>query len=314
MIMETDRDRLILDNLQLIHKVIKDLHLYFDTEDEYQEYYDYGLEGLIKAVDKYDSSKYKQSTFFYPCIKNMVLRCVYEKNRAKNKNKFGKDISLDKVLANEGEKELLLEDVLKDLNINIEEEVEKKLEIERLLMAVNKLKNEKDKLIIKMYYGLDNFNQMSMDKIAVKFGISRSAIGQKITRARRKLREYLQKNDKEVFMIEQKNTYVQKNDSTNKSDKNLMKNNLKSLNDYLFEELERLNDDESLVGDNLEKELKRSKAITQVSNQIVQNAKVILDAKKHCDQFGDKLDNFYSIDSDKKRIANNPYEEFGKNL
>lgn len=76
-----------------------------------------------------------------------------------------------------------------------------------------------------------------------------------------------------------------------------MKNNLESLNNYLFEELERLNDDESLKNnDNFEKEIKRSKAITQVSSQIVQNAKVVLDAKKHCDSFGYELDDFYKLD------------------
>ncbi len=95
----------------------------------------------------------------------------------------------------------------------------------------------------------------------------------------------------------------------------MVKNNLKDLNDYLFEELERLNDEETLISeDTLDKELKRSKAITQVSNQIVQNAKVILDAKKHCDQFGDKINRFYTLDDDKKRLENNPYEEFGKNI
>ena len=41
-----------------------------------------------------------------------------------------------------------------------------------------------------------------------------------------------------------------------------MKNNLNALNNYLFEELERLNDDETLdKEDNLQKELKRAKAI-----------------------------------------------------
>ena len=73
-----------------------------------------------------------------------------------------------------------------------------------------------------------------------------------------------------------------------------MKNNLVDLNNYLFEELERLNDDETLMNeDTLEKELKRSKAITEVSSQIVQNAKIMLEAKKHSDTFGfseEKLD------------------------
>ena len=60
-----------------------------------------------------------------------------------------------------------------------------------------------------------------------------------------------------------------------------MKNNLQSLNDYLFEELERLNDDEELNTDEkLDKELKRSKAITNVAQQIINNANVVLEAQK----------------------------------
>ena len=66
-----------------------------------------------------------------------------------------------------------------------------------------------------------------------------------------------------------------------------MDNNLNSLNNYLFEELERLNDDEELsMEDNLNKELKRAKAIASVSTAIVNNAKLILDAKKYADEIG----------------------------
>ena len=88
-----------------------------------------------------------------------------------------------------------------------------------------------------------------------------------------------------------------------------MNNNLESLNNYLFEELERLNDDESLNSEEqLDKELKRSKAITQVACQIVQNAKVVLEAKKHADQFGYQTDEFYKLDYKK----DNKKEEFKK--
>lgn len=66
-----------------------------------------------------------------------------------------------------------------------------------------------------------------------------------------------------------------------------MKNDLNSLNNYLFEELERLNDDETLdKDDNLQKELKRAKAISGISTSIVNNAKLILDAKKYADEVG----------------------------
>ena len=89
-----------------------------------------------------------------------------------------------------------------------------------------------------------------------------------------------------------------------------MNNNLEALNNYLFEELERLNDDESLSNEEqLNKELKRSKAITQVACQIVQNAKVVLDAKKHADQFGFETNSFYKLEN---KQANSKKEDFKK--
>lgn len=68
-----------------------------------------------------------------------------------------------------------------------------------------------------------------------------------------------------------------------------MKNGLNDLNNYLFEELERLNDDEALEdGESLENEIKRAKAITNVSSAIVQNAKVALEATKFAKEYGIK--------------------------
>lgn len=66
-----------------------------------------------------------------------------------------------------------------------------------------------------------------------------------------------------------------------------MNNNLQSLNNYLFEELERLNDDEELDNDEkLDKEIKRSKAITNVAQTIINNAELVLNAKKYSDDLG----------------------------
>ncbi|HBA34875.1 MAG TPA: hypothetical protein DCZ12_12145 [Gammaproteobacteria bacterium] len=58
-----------------------------------------------------------------------------------------------------------------------------------------------------------------------------------------------------------------------------MKNKLSDLNDHLFAQLERLND-ETLDSAALEKEIERSKAITDVSKSIVSNASLQLDALK----------------------------------
>jgi len=64
-----------------------------------------------------------------------------------------------------------------------------------------------------------------------------------------------------------------------------MKNKLTDLNNHLFEQLERLNDDD-LKGSELEEELKRTKGIVTVASQIISNADVMLQAQKHMDEYG----------------------------
>lgn len=59
----------------------------------------------------------------------------------------------------------------------------------------------------------------------------------------------------------------------------MARNTLGDLNNHLFEELERLNNEE-LAGEKLETELERAKAITSVAQQIISNANTILQAKK----------------------------------
>ena len=51
----------------------------------------------------------------------------------------------------------------------------------------------------------------------------------------------------------------------------MAKNKLVDLNDHLFAELERLGD-ESLKGDELKEELDRAKALSDVSEKIINNA------------------------------------------
>ena len=58
-----------------------------------------------------------------------------------------------------------------------------------------------------------------------------------------------------------------------------MKNKLIDLNNHLFAQLERLND-EDLSGDALRDEIDRSKAISGVSKDIVANARLALDAEQ----------------------------------
>lgn len=64
-----------------------------------------------------------------------------------------------------------------------------------------------------------------------------------------------------------------------------MKNTLTDLNNYLFESLERLNDDD-LNEEQLDKEIKRSEAVQKVAKTIIDNGALALQAKKHLDEYG----------------------------
>ncbi len=49
-------EKLVTDNLGLINLMIKKQNCKWETEDEFQNYYDYGLEGLIRGAKTYDVS------------------------------------------------------------------------------------------------------------------------------------------------------------------------------------------------------------------------------------------------------------------
>ena len=69
----------------------------------------------------------------------------------------------------------------------------------------------------------------------------------------------------------------------------MVKNTLGDLNNHLFEQMERLND-ESIQGEDLENELRRSKAVTDIAGRVIDNGKLVLDAQKFKDERLD-LDN-----------------------
>ncbi len=57
------------------------------------------------------------------------------------------------------------------------------------------------------------------------------------------------------------------------------RNKISDLNNHLFAQLEKLNDDE-LKGENLSTEVQRAKAMSSLASQIISSTKLTLDAMK----------------------------------
>ena len=64
-----------------------------------------------------------------------------------------------------------------------------------------------------------------------------------------------------------------------------MRTTLNDLNEYLFESLERLTN-EDLSDEELDKEIKRNEAIQKTAKTIIDNGTLALQAKKHLDEYG----------------------------
>ena len=62
----------------------------------------------------------------------------------------------------------------------------------------------------------------------------------------------------------------------------MARNTLGDLNNHLFMQLERLNE-ENLSSEKLEHEMRRAKAITEIAKGIVSNGNLVLQAKKFTD-------------------------------
>ena len=87
-----------------------------------------------------------------------------------------------------------------------------------------------------------------------------------------------------------------------------MRNTLVDLNNHLFEQLERLNDEE-LTDEQLEKEMKRTDAIKDIATRIIANANIVLKATELNMEYSRNEVNvpqmLIGFDEKKKRKENN---------
>ena len=174
---------LIERNLRLISHIIKKYQL---TEDQTEDLISIGTIGLIKAVTTYDPSKNsKLGTYAARCIENEILMFF------RSKKKISKDVSLYEPIGTDHEgNEIQIFDVIESKEKDLPAQVSLKDEINLLYEKVESILSPRERLVLKLRYGLYNEEEYTQREIAEELGISRSYVSRIEKSAIEKLREY----------------------------------------------------------------------------------------------------------------------------
>lgn len=175
-------NELITENLYLVKTAIKQLHCKFNSEEEWQEYYQIGCLGLVKATKTIDLTKAKKK-YLLRGIKYEILLNFKSNTLKKN----FKTISLNELVGDETEKIDLIPS-----DFDIEEEILRLDRKDIVHKALNKLKNTQYKKFLYEYYGIDT-PELNQSEIAQKYGISKQCVQNQIQRGLKILKKELEK-------------------------------------------------------------------------------------------------------------------------
>lgn len=183
----------ILKHYKLIYLIMNELHCYKNNEDEY---FFYGLMGLYRGIKSYDSSKgIKETTYYSRCIKNEILaRFNYKTRKKRNNVKY--EISINTPI----DENHTIEDILVS-DIDIEEELIKKEQLECIYKALEDMKDTKYKKYICDYFGV-NCKPLKTYQIAEKYNVTHQNISQSIKQGieylKKKVKKEYEKQDKKI--------------------------------------------------------------------------------------------------------------------
>ena len=179
------RNKLIEHNLRLVVYVAKR----FETNSfNLEDLISIGTMGLIKAISTFKSDKnIKLATYASRCIENEILMFLRKKSKMKV------EISLDEPLKMDCDgNELLLSDVLGSESNEISDNLVIEEKKEALYKAIEGLRS-REKLILKMRFGLFDCEEMTQKDVADTLGISQSYISRLEKRIIKKLYNTLAK-------------------------------------------------------------------------------------------------------------------------
>ena len=174
---------LIERNLRLVAHIVKK---YQSSPEDTEDLLSIGTIGLIKAVVTFNPDKcVRLGTYAARCIENEILMYM----RAKKKS--SKEISLYEPIGTDREgNEIQLFDIIESKEDDAHRKVEIGDDIRMLYHNVEAELSPRERLVLKMRYGLYNEEEYTQREIAKQLGISRSYVSRIEKSAIEKLRGF----------------------------------------------------------------------------------------------------------------------------
>lgn len=173
---------LIEHNLRLVAHVVKK-YQYLDEDPE--DLISIGTIGLIKAVVTFNADKGNRlAAYASKCIENEILMYL------RSKKKSNKEVSLYEPIGTDREgNEIKLYDIIETDEEDVSEKIYLRENIQKLYEKVESELSDRERLVLKMRYGLYYGEEYTQREIARQLGISRSYVSRIEKSAVEKLRK-----------------------------------------------------------------------------------------------------------------------------
>ena len=174
---------LIERNLRLGAHIVKK---YQPPPEEMEDLLSIGTIGLMKAVVTFDPDKSARlATYAARCIENEVLMYL------RGKKKSSKEVSLYEPIGTDREgNEIQLFDVIEMNEEDVYRRLERIEDVIRLYQKVESVLSQRERMVLKLRYGLYNEEEYTQREIAAMLGISRSYVSRIEKSAIEKLRNF----------------------------------------------------------------------------------------------------------------------------
>ena len=174
---------LIERNLRLVAHIVKK---YQPPPEEMEDLLSIGTIGLMKAVVTFDPDKSARlASYAARCIENEVLMYL------RGKKKSSKEVSLYEPIGTDREgNEIQLFDVIEMNEEDVYRRLERKEDVIRLYQQVESVLSQRERMVLKLRYGLYNEEEYAKREIAAMLGISRSYVSRIEKSAIEKLRNF----------------------------------------------------------------------------------------------------------------------------